>query len=172
MMTLPNCSRLTLCALLALSCLAGAPALAGGGGGGGGGDAKSGPSNRIAAKFELIDDGKPDAPQAVSEAGPRAVDLPMTVAPVFEDGWLEGYLFLSVRLTVSDGTDVWKVRERVHKVRDAIIRRAHVTSMGRAGFEPELNPEVAEQLVADACVDVLGEGQIARIEFVSVGARS
>jgi hypothetical protein len=68
--------------------------------------------------------GAPAAEPGQTEAA-RGIDLPALVLPVAENGRLRRYLFTSLRLDVAPGKDLWRNRERVHFLRDAIVRASH-----------------------------------------------
>ena len=63
---------------------------------------------------------------AESEGGNsnKTLDLSNLVVPVERDGELINYLFVSVVVTVNDGQDHWKLRERAHVLRDVLDRPA------------------------------------------------
>jgi hypothetical protein len=71
------------------------------------------------------------APEAAPDAG-RGIDLTALVLPVAENGRLRRYLFTSLRLDVAPGKDLWRTRERVHFLRDAIVRAAHRSPLASA----------------------------------------
>ncbi len=150
--------------LIALSAAAFAASPAYGGPGG-----KKGAGNKIHANFEIRDD-QPQ-PMQVGEAGPRAVDVPTLAVPVFEDGRLLNYLFVSVRLQMADGVDVWKLRDRVHYLRDAMLREAHAVSVGRTDDPTRIDEDKAREVLRRGVARVTDPDQIVQIEFLSVDSK-
>ncbi|MCG8443821.1 MAG: hypothetical protein MI723_18630 [Caulobacterales bacterium] len=160
-----RCLSTLIAALAAAALMAGQPAVAGGGGGGGGDDKKQG--NRIKASFTLSSEEHADE-EAYEEddPGPRAVVLPTIAAPIFSDGVLHSYLFVSVQLTVAEGVDPWKVRGRSADLRDAIIRAVHATSVGATDGQGALDEEAAIALVEEAVSGKLDPGSVESVEVL------
>ena len=139
------------------------------GAGGGGGDKKkdaAGPTNRVQAGFTLEGDHEEEALIVPGEAGPRAVDLPTIGAPMYTDGWLDGYVFMAIRLKVADGNDPWKVREQIHHLTDAIVRQVHNEPISPSFAE--FDGDRARILIGEGVAEVLGEGAVDSIEFLSL----
>ena len=84
----------------------------------------------------------------------RSIDLSGLVFPVFDEkGHLKNYLFVSARMMAGPGKDVWKYREQLHFIRDAIVRAAHRTSFNVKGDYLKLD----EKLAAAACIKAANE---------------
>ena len=49
----------------------------------------------------------------------RSMDAPYLAVPVVRDGVLVNYLFVSIRIEIAPGVDLWRTRERAHFLRDA-----------------------------------------------------
>jgi hypothetical protein len=89
----------------------------------------------------------------------RSLELGGLVFPVFDEKLkLKNYLFISARMLVGPGKDVWKYREQQHFIRDAILRAAHKTSFHAKGNMKKLDEaraateclKVANQIVGEA----------------------
>ena len=132
-------------ALLASTMLAGlaAPAWAAGGGGHGGSEEGGG------------------------EISGRTMDAPYIAVPVVRDGRLRNYLFVSIRIDVSPGVDLWSTREKAHFVRDALVRVSHQSQLANPENDNELNEELALQVYRDAIVEVLGERAVGGVSILS-----
>ncbi len=52
----------------------------------------------------------------------RSMDAPYLAVPVVRDGRLLNYLFVSIRIEIAPGVDVWRTREQAHFLRDALVR--------------------------------------------------
>lgn len=140
--------------------------------GGGGSSAPSGPSNRVQASFTL--NGEEEHGEEEAEHGgenPRAIVLPSMALPAFRDGVLENYLFVSVRLIAADGVDAWRMRERAHYMRDAMIRAAHRRSVARADNVTEVDEEAAREVFREGLLEVVDAEDIARIDIIAVDSR-
>ena len=93
---------------------------------------------------------------AESEGGNsnKTLDLSNLVVPVERDGELINYLFVSVVVTVNDGQDHWKLRERAHVLRDLILKETHRKTVGLEG-EPMKLDEEKMKAVEDDKQDIL-----------------
>src|SRR5262245_39662042 len=60
---------------------------------------------------------KEDA-EAGDAATTRSMDAPYLAVPVVRNGRLVNYLFVSIRIEVPNGVDLWETRERAHFLRD------------------------------------------------------
>lgn len=151
--------------------LAASPALAAGGSSGGG---TGEPSNRVRAGFSLsieseiqtIDEG------TTSSENPRVIDIPTMVMPAFHEGRLQNYLFVSVQLVAGEGVSAWRLRERTHYMRDAMIRASHRRSVSLPNDPTRIDVELAREIMAEGLADVVSLDQIERIEIVGVDTRN
>ena len=101
------------------------------------------------------------------EGGPppaRAVDLNHLVMPVATNDRLRNYLFVSVRLIVAGGVDVWDVRGQSHFMRDAIVRAAHKTDVAQEDNADSPDKDLVVELVAEAIKPIVGDETIEAIE--------
>jgi hypothetical protein len=161
--------KLAVCAALT----AAAPSWAAGGGGGHGGEA-TGPTNRFQANFSLPSDieiEEQEHQQALDDAGvagPRVVDIPTLSLPAFVDEELVGYFFVNVRVVVNEGVDAWKVRDKAHIIRDAMIRTGHARSIADPERPTRIDVERARGILMEGLVRVVPVEQIEKLEITSV----
>lgn len=147
-------------------CLA-APSFAAGG-------KSKGAGNRVEAGFEIapLEDEEALRDDEVPAAdSPRIIVIPTVAVPVVRDGWLENYLFVLSQVEVNDGVNSWSVRAKSHYMRDAIIKRAHTTSLGLADNASALDEERAQAVFLDAIESVVGPGQIKRLDILGADSK-
>lgn len=160
--------------LLAAACAALLPAAALAEGGGGHGGAPAGPTNRIVANFTMPSDlveEEEEQEVAVDEtgvAGPRVVDIPTLSLPAFVDGELSGYFFVDVRLLVAEGVDAWKIRDKAHIIRDALIRIGHRKSVADDAQPSRIDMEKAREILRDGLSEIVPLSEIERLEITNV----
>jgi len=130
-----------------------------------------GASNRVQAHFEVKNDfqGEPDVDLPDDGTG---VDIDKLVVPVFQDGLLVNYMFVSVRLQVKSGVDVWSVRERKHYLRDALIRAAHRQSLVSAEDWRSINREKAARVWMASANETLHDDSIEDVVFISADSHN
>lgn len=149
--------------LILAAALLAAPAHASGGGG-----KDHGPSNRVEANFSIGGDLDDIHAGTVGES-PRAVDIHTVGMPAFDKyGRLSNYLFVSVRLIVAEGVDPWRVRERSHVIRDAMIRAAHAESVADPDDPAKLDTERAREILTRGIAGAIDPDWIGRVEFLAV----
>lgn len=109
-----------------------------------------------------------EAAKAKEEADSnRTIDIQSVPAPIFANGKLNNYIFLTIKLEMAKGQNVLRQREQVHFVRDALIRNLHKTSVGKAGKPDELDEALAIQLIQASAAKVFGEKAVASVTIVS-----
>ena len=109
-----------------------------------------------------------EAAKAKEEADSnRTIDIQSVPAPIFANGKLNNYIFLTVKLEMAKGQNVLRQREQVHFVRDALVRNLHKTSVGKAGKSDELDEALAIQIVRASAAKVFGEKAVASVSIVS-----
>jgi hypothetical protein len=115
-------------------------------------------------------------PALAAEKGPAEggapgtnVDMPYLMAPLTDtDGNLEGYAYVSSRLTATSAAGALEVRDRIAFIQDAFIRDVNATSVAAAGDPPKLdNPALEARLLADAR-RIMGKGKVASIAITQV----
>ncbi len=116
----------------------------------------------------------PLAPAHASGAKPKAeadsnriIDIQSVPAPVFKDGKLLNYIFLTVKLEMAKGQNVLNDRERVHFVRDALVRNLHKTSIGKADRIDEVDEAVAIKVVLASAAQIFGDKAVTAVTIVS-----
>lgn len=101
-----------------------------------------------------------------SDDGSRAIEVASVPAPVFADGKLLNYFFITVHVVVADGQSVVKLRERAHFVRDALVRGLHATSIASAATFDQVDEATLKAVVAAAAKQALGEKAVGRVEII------
>lgn len=96
----------------------------------------------------------------------RGMEVPSVPAPVFGDGKLYNYFFLNVRIEIAEGQDLVRTRERVHFVRDALIRALHKTSVAKPTTLDVLQEDVALAVIRAAAEEALGKKAVSGVEIV------
>lgn len=104
----------------------------------------------------------------------RSLELGGLVFPVFDDKLkLKNYLFISARMLVGPGKDVWKYREQQHFIRDAILRAAHRTSFNVKGDIKKLDEKTAAAECLKAANQVVGEpGALIQMTFTQIASQT
>jgi len=114
----------------------------------------------------LLLTGAGPAPKAGADDGSRAIEIASVPAPVFADGKLLNYFFVTVHVVVADGQSVVKLRERAHFVRDALVRRLHETSIASPATFDQVDEKTLKAVVAAAARQALGEKAVGRVEII------
>jgi hypothetical protein len=116
----------------------------------------SGPSEKAKAKEE-------EGEQLSS----RSMDAPYLAVPVVRDGQLVNYLFVSIRIEIAPGVDLWQTRERAHYLRDALVRASHGNDLADPEDNNTLNETRAIEVYRAAAVQALGERAVSGISIVA-----
>ena len=103
---------------------------------------------------------------SATESG-RSMDAPYLAVPVLRDGQLVNYLFVSIRIEVPQGVDLWQTREKAHFLRDALVRAGHANQLADANDPNRLNETLAAQVFRAAAVQALGERSVGRVTIIS-----
>lgn len=143
-------ARAIAAAMVASTLLAGLANAAGGGGGHG-------------KTKEKAESESGDAP-AVNG---RSMDAPYLAVPVVRNGQLVNYLFVSIRIDIANGVDLWQTRERAHYLRDALVRASHSNDLADPENNNALNDARAIAVYRAAAVQALGERAVGDITIVS-----
>lgn len=104
---------------------------------------------------------------AEAAATARSMDAPYLAVPVVRDGQLMNYLFVSIRIEIANGVDLWRTREQAHFLRDALIRACHANQLASADDPNALDEARALPVFRAAAVQALGERAVGRITIVS-----
>jgi hypothetical protein len=101
------------------------------------------------------------------ELSSRSMDAPYLAVPVVRDGQLVNYLFVSIRLEIANGVDLWATREKAHFLRDALVRASHSNDLADANDNNALNEARALQVYRAAAVQALGERAVGGVTVVA-----
>lgn len=102
-----------------------------------------------------------------AELSSRSMDAPYLAVPVVRDGQLVNYLFVSIRIEIAQGVDLWGTRERAHFLRDALVRASHASDLSRPDDPNALDEARALQAYRAAAVQALGERAVGQISIVA-----
>jgi hypothetical protein len=97
----------------------------------------------------------------------RSMDAPYLAVPIMRDGVLVNYLFVSIRIEIGNGVDLWQTRERAHFLRDALVRASHANDLSMAEDPNVLNEARAIEVYRAAAIQALGERAVGRISIVA-----
>lgn len=97
----------------------------------------------------------------------RSMDAPYLAVPVVRDGVLVNYLFVSVRIEIAQGVDLWRTRERAQFLRDALVRASHANDLAAASDDNALNEALAIQVYRAAATQALGERAVSGVTIVA-----
>jgi hypothetical protein len=95
------------------------------------------------------------------------MDAPYLAVPVVRDGVLANYLFVSLRIEIAQGVDLWRTREQAHFLRDALVRASHAHDLAAAEDVNQLNEARAIEVYRAAAVSALGERAVAGVSIVA-----
>jgi hypothetical protein len=97
----------------------------------------------------------------------RSMDAPYLAVPVIRDGVLVNYLFVSLRIEIANGVDLWRTREQAHFLRDALVRASHSADLADPHDNNVLNEARALEVYRAAAIQALGERAVGRITIVA-----
>jgi hypothetical protein len=80
---------------------------------------------------------------------------------------LVNYLFVSVRVEIAQGVDLWRTRERAQFLRDALVRASHANDLAAANDDNALNEPLAVQVYRAAATQALGERAVSGVSIVA-----
>jgi hypothetical protein len=104
---------------------------------------------------------------AEAGASTRSMDAPYLAVPVVRDGTLVNYLFVSIRIEIAQGVDLWQTRERAHFLRDALVRASHANDLSNPNDPNALNDARAIEVYRAAAVQALGEQAVGGVSIVA-----
>lgn len=119
----------------------------------------------------------PAAKKAVAELdakdSTRSIILNGLVFPVFDaNGKLLNYIYVNGWLLAAPDRDIWKIRERAHFIRDAMLRAAHRTSFGVDNDPTKLDEKRAEMACVKAANEALGDpGATKSMAFTEIASQ-
>ncbi|UPT64761.1 MAG: hypothetical protein M0D54_09835 [Hyphomonadaceae bacterium JAD_PAG50586_4] len=95
------------------------------------------------------------------------MDAPYLAVPVMRDGVLVNYLFVSIRIEIAQGVDLWQTREKAHFLRDALVRASHANDLSDPQNNNALNEARAIQVYRAAAAQALGAQAVAGVSIVA-----
>lgn len=107
---------------------------------------------------------KPAAKTDLEVDTARAVEVSSVPAPVFDERRLLNYFFVNVRVDIKEGENILRARERVHFLRDSLVRGFHRRSVASVDAYTELDREAALAVVRAAAEETYGADAIARVD--------
>ncbi|MCL4713936.1 MAG: hypothetical protein KJZ75_03430 [Hyphomonadaceae bacterium] len=105
--------------------------------------------------------------EAAAELSSRSMDVPYLAVPVVRNEMLVNYLFVSVRVEIAQGVDLWRTREQAHFLRDALVRASHATDLSDPDDTNLLNESRAIEAYRAAAIQALGERAIGGVTIVA-----
>lgn len=107
-------------------------------------------------------------PTEEEERNVRDVELPTIVVPISVDGKLVNYVFVVMKVTVGPSYDPWKIRDKVHVARDALIRAVHRTPMTNPNNLKDFDRTKVSTILKPALEKAFGPGSVAAIKVIQV----
>ncbi|HRP12005.1 MAG TPA: hypothetical protein PLK37_13310 [Terricaulis sp.] len=102
------------------------------------------------------------------ELSSRSMDAPYLAVPIVRQGVLANYLFVSVRVEIASGVDLWRTREQAHILRDALVRASHGRDLADPNDPNALNQPLAIEVYRAAAIAALGERAVAGVSIIAV----
>lgn len=97
----------------------------------------------------------------------RSMDAPYLAVPVVREGRLVNYLFVSIRIEIAQGVDLWGTREQAHFLRDALVRASHANDLADPHDSNTLNEARALEVYRAAAIQALGERAVGGVSIVA-----
>ena len=97
----------------------------------------------------------------------RSMDAPYLAVPVVRNGHLVNYLFVSIRIEIAQGVDLWRTREQAHFLRDSLVRASHSNDLVDPNDSNALNEARALEVYRAAAIQALGENAVGPITIVA-----
>jgi len=114
-----------------------------------------------AVSFPAVADGKKDEPGT-------HVEMPFLIAPMSVDGKLEGYSYISSKLTTSSPGASVEVREKLAFIQDAFVRDVNATPIALGTDPTKVDTKLlTDRLVADAR-RIVGATKVVTITFKQI----
>jgi len=104
---------------------------------------------------------------ATDPGAARSMDAPYLAVPVVRNGQLVNYLFVSIRIEIAPGVDLWRTREKAQFVRDALVRAAHSNQLADANDPNLLDQAHAIAVFRATAQQVLGDQAVGRVSIIS-----
>lgn len=110
--------------------------------------------------------GKPAKEGEPSEAG-QYVDLSSAAMPIVVSGQLVNYVFVSVRILLTNGADASKLRAKAPYFRDALVRAAHRTPFTNPNDYVTVDVPKLQAVMTREATAIAGPGAIKGIVVTS-----
>lgn len=110
---------------------------------------------------------KGESEEGGAELSSRSMDAPYLAVPVVRHGQLVNYLFVSIRIEIAQGVDLWRTREKAHFLRDALVRASHANDLVDPNDSNALNEARALEVYRAAAIQALGENAVGPITVVA-----
>jgi hypothetical protein len=107
-----------------------------------------------------------DAPKG--DIDPREVELPAIVMPISVDGKLVNYLFVTLKVRVTAKADPWKIRDKAHVARDALVRAVHITPMTDPNNLKDFDRRKMQTVLKPALDRAFGAGTIESMRVIQL----
>lgn len=107
------------------------------------------------------------ASDAASAETARSMEAAYIAVPVVRQGILVNYLFVTLRVDIAPGVDLWRTREKAHFLRDALVRVAHSTSLADPSRDDQLNTQLAQATFRRAAEQTLGANAVRDLTILS-----
>jgi hypothetical protein len=102
-----------------------------------------------------------------AQTSSRSMDAPYLAVPVVRNGQLVNYLFVSIRIEIAQGVDLWRTRERAHFLRDALVRASHGNDLTDPNDSNALNEARAIEVYRAAATQALGENAVGPVTVIA-----
>ncbi len=102
-----------------------------------------------------------------AQSSGRSMDAPYLAVPVVRNGQLVNYLFVSIRIEIAQGVDLWRTRDKAHFLRDALVRASHANDLVDPNDSNALNEARALEVYRAAAIQALGENAVGPITVVA-----
>ena len=102
-----------------------------------------------------------------AQTSSRSMDAPYLAVPVVRNGQLVNYLFVSIRIEIAQGVDLWRTRERAHFLRDALVRASHGNDLTDPNDSNALNEARAIEVYRAAAIQALGENAVGPVTVIA-----
>lgn len=100
----------------------------------------------------------------------RAMDVLNLVAPVVREGRLVNYVFISARIQLAPGVDIWQTRDKGAFLRDALLKAVHRQSIADSARDDAINTPAALALITTVARQTLGANAVRSVEILSVSS--
>jgi hypothetical protein len=120
---------------------------------------------------EAPEHGKPEGATEREIGAPNDpnIDMPGLVSPVIVDGELHRYVYLSLKLKLSDSGQRSMILEKIPYLQDAFLREVHGASIA-FNNDPSIVDEAGLlKRLMQVCVRVVGAGAVKDIEIMKSG---